>query len=236
MVTPTQLEAHKIVETVAVLNNRISERFPDSGLGRTCSKLLNISRQAGARAERLSRPNIWLRFGIAALIISFVIGAIAGISNLSFQYQGMNFVEFIQFIEAGINDIVLISAGLFFLITIESRLRRHQILKALHEIRSIAHIVDMHQLTKDPAYIISKRAKRTKSSPQRTMTAFELTRYLNYCSEMFSLIGKLGALYVQNVDDGVALASVNEIEGLTTGLSRKVWQKIMILQNLARKG
>ena len=30
-------------------------------------------------------------------------------------------------------------------------------------------------------------------------------------------------------DDAVALAAVNEIENLTTGLSRKIWQKIMIL-------
>jgi hypothetical protein len=46
---------------------------------------------------------------------------------------------------------------------------------------------------------------------------------------MLSLIGKLAALYVQKFDDPVALAAVNEVEELTTGLSRKIWQKIMIL-------
>jgi hypothetical protein len=34
---------------------------------------------------------------------------------------------------------------------------------------------------------------------------------------------------VQKFDDPVALAAVNEVEDLTTGLSRKIWQKIMIL-------
>ena len=53
--------------------------------------------------------------------------------------------------------------------------------------------------------------------------------YLDYCSEMLSLIGKLAAQYVQKFDDPVVLAAVNEVEAPTTGLSGKIWQKIMIL-------
>ena len=63
------------------------------------------------------------------------------------------------------------------------------------------------------------------------MTPFELGRYLDYCSEMLSLTAKLATLYVQHFDDAVAVASSNEIEQLTTGLSRKIWQKIMILRD-----
>jgi hypothetical protein len=61
------------------------------------------------------------------------------------------------------------------------------------------------------------------------MGVFELNRYLDYCSEMLSLTGKVAAVYVRDFDDAVALASVNEIEDLTTGLARKIWQKMMIL-------
>ena len=61
------------------------------------------------------------------------------------------------------------------------------------------------------------------------MRGSELIRYLDYCSEMLSLIGKIAALYVQKFDDPVALVAVNEVEELTTSLSRKIWQKIMIL-------
>jgi poly-beta-hydroxyalkanoate depolymerase len=64
------------------------------------------------------------------------------------------------------------------------------------------------------------------------MSAYELTRYLDYCSEMLSLAGKVAALYAQNFPDAVVLAAVNEVETLTTGLSRKIWQKIMILNKL----
>ena len=86
----------------------------------------------------------------------------------------------------------------------------------------------MHQLTKDPERL-RVRGQDTASSPKRTLSTPELVRYLDYCSEMLSLIGKLAALYVQKFDDPVALAAVNEVEELTTSLSRKIWQKIMIL-------
>ena len=89
----------------------------------------------------------------------------------------------------------------------------------------------MHQLTKDPSQVIAGVGNRTRSSPQRTLTAYQLTRYLDYCTEMLSLVGKLAALYAQSNSDSVVLQSVNDIETLTNGISRKIWQKIMILDN-----
>ena len=62
------------------------------------------------------------------------------------------------------------------------------------------------------------------------MSPAELGRYLDFCSDILSLISKVAALLVQHLGDGVVLAAVNEIETLTTGLSRKVWQKIAILE------
>lgn len=66
------------------------------------------------------------------------------------------------------------------------------------------------------------------------MTRFELARYLDYASEMLSLTSKIAALYVQYFDDRVALQAVKQIENLTTGLSRKIWQKVMIIDTLGR--
>ena len=62
------------------------------------------------------------------------------------------------------------------------------------------------------------------------MSGAELARYFDYCSEMLSLIGKVAALYVQGFSDPVALQAVDDIENMTTALSRKIWQKIMILE------
>ena len=95
----------------------------------------------------------------------------------------------------------------------------------------MAHIVDMHQLTKSPEAALAKSTD-TVSSPKRTLSAFELGKYLDYCSELLSLIGKISALYSQSLDDPVVLNAVDDIEDLTTELSQKIWQKITLLDLL----
>ena len=46
---------------------------------------------------------------------------------------------------------------------------------------------------------------------------------------MLSLTSKLAALYAERFDDAVVLQAVDEVEALTSDLSNKIWQKIMIL-------
>lgn len=54
-------------------------------------------------------------------------------------------------------------------------------LRMLHRFRGLAHILDMHQLTKDPEYVLHP-LPTTASSPVRRLTRAELTRYLEYSS------------------------------------------------------
>ena len=75
-------------------------------------------------------------------------------------------------------------------------------------------------------------AARTSASPERDMTPFELTRYLDYCSEMLSLTAKCAALYAEKLSDPVVVDTVGDIERLTSDLSSKIWQKITIVQTL----
>ncbi|HUE38002.1 MAG TPA: hypothetical protein VMR29_00760, partial [Candidatus Binatia bacterium] len=60
-------------------------------------------------------------------------------------------------------------------------------------------------------------------------------RYLDYCSEMLSIVSKIAALYVQDLRDTLTLSAVDEVESLTAGLSRKVWQKIAIIDRDAAR-
>ena len=163
---------------------------------------------------------------------------VAGKAELSgFEFESdSGIVDVITLMEAGINDVVLIGAAIFFLLSFETRYKRQRALKAIHELRSIAHVIDMHQLTKDP-HRIMKGANYVHMglSPKLKMTEFQLRRYLDYCSEMLSLVGKIAAVYVQEFDDGVAMASASELEALTTGLSGKIWQKIAILHSAGQE-
>jgi len=223
-----QLDPDEIVQTINLLSRRIDERFPGSGLGRLCGRLLDVASHARERAAWIARPLLALRIGTGILVTLIVAGLLTTLVQMQMPEGGFDLGEFIQVLEAGINDVVLIGVAVFFLITLETRIKRRRAMDALHELRVIAHIIDMHQLTKDPERV-SGQVAATESSPRRAMTPAQLSRYLDYCSEMLSLTGKIAALYVQRFPDDVALGAVNEIEELTTGLSRKIWQKLMIL-------
>ena len=226
------LDPAEIVDTVRRLSKRIHERFPESGLGKVCDELVSIAEKAAITSESIGRTNFWLRAGVVifAVVLIFVAGAI--LSGLQIRFTFVSISELLQAVEAAINDVVFSGLAIIFLLGWENRLKRKRALKAMHELRSMAHILDLHQLTKDPERIMNT-GENTPSSPERTMTHFELIRYLDYCSEMLSIISKIAAIYVQKFDDHVTLSSVNELEDLTSGLSRKIWQKIMILDRMS---
>ena len=69
----------------------------------------------------------------------------------------------------------------------------------------------------------------TVSSPKRTLSSFMLGRYLDYCSELLSVISKVAALWAREFTDPEVLRAVDQIENLTSGLARKIWQKMIML-------
>jgi hypothetical protein len=226
-----QLDPERIIATVDVLHRRIEERFPGSGLGRVAAHLEEVARVTVERIAWVGRAHIPLRIGIALVIVLtlLVLGRLLLIVDWT-SISG-DLAEAIQTVEAAINELFLIGAALFFLVTVEGRIKRRRALRFLRELRAMAHLVDMHQLTKDPEHAAHGRPT-TPSSPRLDLTPFELGRYLDYCSEMLSLISKIAALYAQKSDDAVVLAAVDEVETLTSGLSAKIWQKIIILDRV----
>jgi hypothetical protein len=222
------LDSEKILGTIGTLSKRIAERFPGSGLNRVCEELLTIAGESQTRIAWIGKPHKVLRF-LTGTLVTIIIGSLfLVLASTSWPQDGFDMVVLVQVSEAGLNVFLLLSAAILFLVTAETRIKRRRALKAIHELRALAHVIDMHQLTKDPERLLA-RSPKTPSSPKENLSAAELGRYLDYCSEMLSLIGKLAALYVQKFDDPVALVAVNEVEDLTTGFSRKIWHKIMII-------
>jgi hypothetical protein len=228
------LDARKIVQTVERLVRRIDERFPSASLVGVARELERIARESVDRVEAIQRPNLPLRIGVWLLLMALAGLLVIFVPQLRLNMQIQAIGELVQTIEALLESLFFIGTGILFLVTIEGRLKRRRTLAVVHELRSLAHIVDMHQLTKDPEQIAG--VSRTASSPKRTLTDLELVRYLDYCSELLALISKVGALYVQRLADPVVLDAVDEIEDLTTGLSRKVWQKILIIDQVRSRG
>jgi hypothetical protein len=224
------LHPTRIIETIQALGARIEERFPGSGLARVGRQQLDIARNTLARVEWVRKPILWVRVAVGVVIL-LIVSLVTGIAmRVNLNPGGVHFIDIIQAVDAGINELLLLGASMVFLATTESRIKRKKALASLRELRALAHIVDMHQLTKDPERIVDVQTRwDTPSSPRRTLTRWELSRYLDYCSEMLALNSKLAALYAQNLDDPVVLAAVDEVETLTTGLCAKIWQKLVIV-------
>ncbi len=223
-----ELWPERIVETAEKLVARVQERFPDSGLEQVAAEVRQVAKEAVVRAEEIRRPIYWLRSSVISLVvITICLLAVVIYTKVRPDDDVFKVEEFIQTLEAGIGSVVFLGAAIIFLVTLEGRWKRERALSAVRELRALAHIVDMHQLTKDPESML--RGKPTASSPKRTLTKFELGRYLDYCSELLSLINKIGALYVQEFPDAVALEAVDQLSNLTNGLSRTIWQKLIML-------
>lgn len=222
------LDATKIVATLDQLTARIDQRFPGKGLARVCAELGEVARLSQERAAHISRPAYLLRT-ITASMIAMALSMLSYVAWLLLENKKStdDLFSTIQAVDATFNIVILTGALIFFLVSLEERLNRRAALKALNELRTFVHVIDMHQLTKDPMMI---GAAPTSASPLRDLTPFELTRYLNYCSEMLSLTDKLAALYAQATSDAVIIDAVSDLSSLITNLSAKIWQKITLVQ------
>lgn len=212
------LRADKLIETADRLASRIVGRFPRAGLGKVAVAVAEVTRNAVDTAERINRPNWGLRIGLIALasvIVAVAVAvAVAGIEDRK---------ALLEFVRVASGAAVWLSAAVVFFWTLETRFKRGKAVKAMHELRSLAHIIDMHQLSKDP---------ECPEDADRAYDREAMGYYLNYCSELLAILSKIGQLYVEDFPDGTTMAAVDQLENLTTGLSQKIWQKLMILEQI----
>ena len=196
----SELSPAPISDTIALLGERIRERFPGSGLSDVAAELSRVAERNHAVVQQLRRPVWWLR-GLTALTIVMLATLVlwSGLLLIRIARGGdPTITELLQGIDAATNEFIVLSLMIIFLVSLETRLKRRTALRMLHQLRSIAHVG-------------------------------QLARYLDYCSELLALTGKLAALHAQHLQDPVVLESVNDIESLTADLSNKIWQKITIL-------
>jgi hypothetical protein len=226
-----RLDPVAVAATARAVADRVSARFPDRQLRVVATEV----QTAVERVKSVEQNHPWHRIiksfcvtvAVLVLIVSAV-GLAVVIRDVVAQSQRNDSFAWVALLESALNDIVFAGVAIGFLLTVANRLVRRTILQELHGLRSLAHVIDMHQLTKDPERFLSQPAP-TDASVVQTMTASELGRYLDYCSELLSIVSKTAALYAQISTDPVVLDTVSEIESLTNGLARKIWQKISML-------
>ena len=144
-----RLEADKIIETVKELQGRIGERFPGSGLGKVVAELLEVAEETVGRTRWIQQPHLLLRFVAVLLSLGIVVLLTFLVAHVK-QFNFDDFTNSVQALDSSIGSVVFVGAAILFFINWEHRIKRDRALKAIHELRALAHIVDMHQLTKDP--------------------------------------------------------------------------------------
>jgi hypothetical protein len=207
------LDPAKLTKTSASLAAWIDRDFNHAHLALVAANVNRLTQEAVVTAERIRRP-IWpLRVGIWALGLLFVAGAVH-------QLVTHRLDEVLHFLDETKGAALYLGAFLLGFITLEVRLKRRRAIKAVNELRAVAHIVDMHQLAKD----------QTIGEFREQTTPEKLDSYLHACIALLALLSKIGQLYVEHFPDTVATQSVNEFEMIATGLSNKIWMKILSLQ------
>ena len=226
-----RLDPEKVSDTLEQLRSRIVEHFPDRHLAQVATEVgeavRRIERQASENAPLQRFVVVASRVAIILLVALIVLAVVSAIRTGAAQVGPSRALDWLAYVESGVNDGVFAGIAIFFLMTIPNRFRRRRNLETLHRLRSLAHIVDMHQMSKSPEKLLPRWEGGT--AQQGSLTRAELGRYYDYCSELLTIVSKAAALCAEESTDPVVLDTVSEIEVLTTGMSRKIWQKISLL-------
>jgi hypothetical protein len=225
------LEAAAVREVVVELEERIAARFPRRGLRQVATDLAllvdAVETSTAATQGRVRLARIASRVVMVLVLGGTLVALGMGFKDAIVNEDGSikNSLDVLPLIETTINDVVFAGIAVFFLYSFPERVQRGRLLNLLHQLRSTAHIIDMHQLTKDPEQLRSSFVPSSASRPLE-LTRDQMERYLEYCSELLALVGKTAALCAEESRDDVVLDTVSTVETLCVGISRKIWQKI----------
>ncbi|MCX6402107.1 MAG: hypothetical protein NTX33_19520 [Propionibacteriales bacterium] len=226
-----KVQAEAVLATVRRLERRIDARFPERGLRKVSGDLAALVSEVQTKTQSVRDRRSWLgnlsRVGIVVVLVLAVTVMVLAVRSAAMDAPDSG-LEWLPVLESGVNDLIFAALAIWFLYSVPERLQRERLLTLLHRLRSLAHIVDMHQLTKDPERLRGS-FEQTGESVEMDLRPDQLEHYLDYCSELLSLIGKAAALCAEESRDPIVLDTVSTIETLTVSLERKIWQKIAVL-------
>jgi hypothetical protein len=233
----TQLDRDLLAKSLDRLHERISARFPDQSLTALAESIKqdvpeahDQFEKAGARVLRVGRLT---RALTAAFVLAVGVALVLALSDFaSSRHDGADWLSLVNTV---VGDLVYAAVAVVFLWAVPQRLARRSLTDVLHRLRSIAHVIDMHQLAKDPERLRDDyRPTAASVHPHLPDTSgatgrSDLHHYLTYCVELLALVAKSAALCGESSSDPVVLSMVNDIESLTSDMSQKIFQKIALL-------
>ena len=111
----TNLRAEAILKTIQRLEQRIGERFPESGLYGVCKEFSQLSIKSEVLARRLQAP-IWpvrvAAMAVSILLLGVVIWAMAQLVH-HFKFDAGGAFDLLQTTESAINELIFLGLAIF---------------------------------------------------------------------------------------------------------------------------
>jgi hypothetical protein len=214
-----RLDPARITETAENLAQRISEKMPGSSLSNLAVELAGIARATDQRARQASRPILAIRLASATAIGLGLLGLWYLVDHIHTRWEFGTITELFEATDAGFNLLVILAGALWFLITLEARLKRKRALGSIEELREFIHVIDLTQLYYTPELYNPDDAN------SQNAWGFDYT-YLLFCTQMIGVISNLAALYTRGAAGDSVLRAASDVEMLATAVNSKLLSKV----------
>ncbi len=212
------LDPARIIETAENLVQQIGQRLPRSNLASIAAELARIARDTDQRVHQAHRPILAIRFASVTAIVTSLLGLWYLLHHIHTRWEFGTVTDLFEAADAGFNLLVLLAGALWFLITLEARIKRKKVLQSIQELRELIHVIDATQL-----YYTPELYNHDAASP-RTPWIFDHT-YLLFCTQMFAVISNLAALYTRDEAGDSIMRAASHLEMLANALSHKLYSK-----------
>ena len=170
-----EINPTKLIDSVGKMADRVEEQFPSSGLSAVANEVAAVAEGTVARVAEIKKPRIGLRIGVGIMVLLVLSGPLLFSFLLSFSEEVTNLGDFLEATDAGLHMLLVLAGGIYFLVGMENRMRRNQALDAIAEFRSLTHLVDLHQINKNPGLDSLKPPENDKRTV-RSDEALEMMR------------------------------------------------------------
>ena len=223
-----RLDAGKIIETAKNLADDIKLRLPGSNLAVLAEELAVLAVVTEERGRQARRPFLAIR-ALSALAISLVLLGLWYIArHIHARWELGTINNLFDALNTGFNLLVLLGGALWFLVTLETRIKRREALEFIEELREFAHVIDVTQL-----YYTPDLYRRSEGAGSGNLAIDET--YLLYCTQMLGVIGNLASLYTRGATGDSILRAASEVEMLTMAITTKHLAKAEAVRGMSKE-
>lgn len=223
--------------TAKRLVERVQDRFGEDDLTGIARQVSQVAVASEKRISRALRVGFIIRLLTWPLVLGSVLGVASWIGSLGLTIRVNDAGDLAQSLDSVFQLMLVLGAGIWFLLSIGTKVQRRSLLEALQELNKLAQVIDLVQLDKDPDRLYFSTEQRTAKSPTlgKANTAFLLSRYLDYCAELLSVLGKVACLYRERIDDEVVLSRLGDFDRLTNQLRTNIGAKMGLISHSQSK-